>query len=126
MIKLNEIFERKNITDGERRLGCVSVRYPELELKRIDKFYSRLAEGFLMYAEKHSLCGMLQCRVTYEDGESISVITESRLYKDSECIRRHRSSLVWDRKRQLLRYIRKRGIRRCNIAYDGRELSIFN
>ena len=123
---MNEKFERRNIYDGERRIGCVSVCYPESELKRIDRFYSRLAEGFFKYADKHKLCGMLQCRVTYEDEENISVTTESRLYKDTDCIRRHRSSLVWDRKRQRLRYIRKWGIRRSNLTFNGTELTVYN
>lgn len=123
---MNEIFERKNITDGEKNIGCVSVRYPEFDKKAIDKFYRKQAAAFISYAEKKKLCGMLNCRVIYEDEENASVITESRLYKDTECVRRHRSSFVWDRAKGRLRYIRKRGIRHSNITYNGRELSIFD
>ncbi len=123
---MNEIFERKNITDGERNIGCVSVRYPEFDKKAIDKFYQKQAAAFISYAERKKLCGMLNCRVTYEDEENTSVITESRLYKDTECVRHHKSSFVWNKNKGRLRYIRKWGIRRSNISYNGTELSIFN
>ena len=123
---MNEIFDRRNIIDGERNIGCVSIRYTEFDKKAIDKFYHKQAEAFISYAERKKLCGALTCRVAYEDEENVSVITEARLYKDTECVRRHRSSLVWDKAKGRLRYIRKRGIRRCNITYNGRELSIFD
>ena len=123
---MEEIFERVNITDGDRRIGYASVRYPVTGNKRIDKYYNELAKAFIRRAEKDKHTGMLTSSVTYVDEENISVITEARLYKDTECVRRHRSSLVWDRTKGRLRYIRKRGIRRCNITYDGTELSIFD
>lgn len=126
ILETKEKIERIDITDGERRIGCASVRYPVFDKKRIDSFYQRQAEAFISYAKRKKLCGMLNCRVTYEDEEIISVITEARIYKDNECLRRHRSSFVWDKRKGRLRYIRKKGIRRCNITYDGTELSIFD
>ena len=123
---MNEIFERTEITDGKLRIGYVSVRYPVTENKRIDKYYKKLSEIFVKRAEKNKLVGMLSSSVCYEDEETLSVITEARLYKDTECVRRHRSSLVWDRTKGRLRYIRKRGIRHSNVCYNGRELKIFD
>lgn len=125
-MKTEEIFQRTVITDSGRHMGYVSVRYPVTENKRIDKYYKALADAFVKRAQKDKYTGMLTCRVTYEDEESLSVITEARLYKANESIRRHRSSLVWNKKRGTLRYIRKRGIRRSNITYNGSELSIFD
>lgn len=123
---MDEVFERTEIKDGEHRIGYISVRYPVTENKRIDKYYKALADAFVKRAQKDKHTGMLTCCVSYEDEESLSVITEARLYKANECIRRHRSSFVWDRTKGRLRYIRKRGIRRSNISYDGSELSIFD
>ena len=123
---MDEVFQRTEIIDGEHRIGYVSVRYPVTENKRIDKYYKKLADAFAKRAQKDKHTGMLICRVSYEDEESLSVITEARLYKDNECVRRHRSSFVWDRIKGRLRYIRKRGIRRSNISYNGIELSIFD
>ena len=99
VIKTEEIFKRTEIKDGERRIGYTSVRYLSTENKRIDRYYKELADTFIKRAEKDKRTGMLNCRVTYEDEKYISVITEVRLYKDRECIRRHRSSFVWDRQR---------------------------
>lgn len=126
MINLDEIFERIKICDGERRIGYVSVRYPVIGNKRIDKYYRELADAFVKKAEKEKLTGMLCCSVSYEDENDISVITETRLYKDSEGICRHRSSFVWNKKQGTLRYIRKHGIRQSNVYYDGRELKKFD
>lgn len=123
---MNEIFIRTEITDCKLRIGYVSVRYPVTENKRIDKYYKKLSEIFVKRAEKNKLVGMLSSSVCYEDEETLSVITEARLYKDTECVRRHRSSLVWDRTKGRLRYIRKWGIRHSNVCYDGRELKIFD
>ncbi len=119
---LNEIFLRTAV----KNIGYVSVRYPEVGCKYADKYYRELADRFTIYAVKNSLVGMLNCTVAYEDPEYASVITEARLYKDGNCVRRHRSSFVWDRVKGRLRYIRKGGIRRSNISYNGTELSIFD
>ncbi len=124
--KMNEIFKRSSIMDDDRHIGYVTARYPMTENKRIDKYYTELAQTFIKRAEKYKLTGMLGCSVTYEDDEFISIITEARLYKDTECIRRHRSSFVWNRIKGRLRYIKKRGMRYSNITYDGRELKKFD
>ncbi|MBR6514912.1 MAG: hypothetical protein IKT46_08790 [Clostridia bacterium] len=125
-MKSEEIFERTAITDGDRRLGYVSVRYPVTENKHIDKYYKKLADAFIKRAQKSNHTGMLSCRVAYEDEEYISIICEARSYLGTECIRRHRSSFVWDRKMGTLCYIRKMGIRRCDLTFNGRELRIFD
>ncbi|MBR4881856.1 MAG: hypothetical protein IKU19_07970 [Clostridia bacterium] len=123
---MNEIFERVNITDSDRHLGYASVRYPVTENNRIDRYYKKLAEAFIKYAEKKRLCGALNCRIFYEDDEHLSIITESRLYKENNCIRRHRSSYVWSRKNGHLRYLKKWGIRQYNLSYNGRDLVKFD
>lgn len=123
---MDEIFERISICDGDKRLGYASVRYPVTENRRIDKYYVKLAQEFLKKAETERFTGALNCRISYADEKVISVITDGRLYSGCECVRRHRSSFVWDKKRGILRYLRKWGMRYCNLIYNGRELSIFN
>ncbi len=125
-MEMKEIFERTVISDGERRIGYASVRYPVFDKKRIDLFYQNLAKAFLDNAERKKLCGALSCHKAYEDEEYISVVTEARLYKNTECIYRHRNSFVWNKKQEILRYIRKRGKRYSNVYYDGRELKKFD
>ncbi len=119
---MNEIFRRTAVQDT----GYVSVRYPEYGYKRMDKHYRSLAESFEKYAVKHKLIGMLASTVAYEDEAYISVITQARLYESNVCVRRHTSSFVWHRGKDRLCYIKKRGIRRSNLSYNGTELSIFD
>ena len=123
---MNEVFDRIAIIEADRHMGYASVRYPVTGVKVVDKYYKELAQSFIKASEKKKQTGMLYCHVSYNDEDAVSVITEARTYNGSECVSRHRSSLVWDKKRGTLRYLRKHGIRCCNVCYNGRELKKFD
>ncbi len=136
-MNVEEKVIRRDIVFKDKRIGNISIRYPDFgdECKRINRFYSKLVQRYITYIEKNMprfwqkapafYSAVLVCRADHISNEYVSVGTEARLYEDNEAVRRYRSSLVWQLKKCRLEYIRRSGIRRTDITYNGREFKLF-
>ncbi|MBE6574436.1 MAG: hypothetical protein E7652_08620 [Ruminococcaceae bacterium] len=134
-MKREEKNERMDVMEGEKRIGCVSVRYPFFhgEYQRINGFYERLASSYIRFAEKKipkmkkkiGFEGMINfvffCKVTYSDEKYLSIRCEARIYMENERSYTKCFSNVWSLPKCRLAYKRCLGIRRCNIQYNGKE-----
>lgn len=132
--------ERFDIFDGEKRIGCVSVRYPFFsgEYKKINLFYENLASSYIRFAEKRipkiktrintdlMISCVFFCRVGCSDEEYISVRCEARTYIGNERSASKCFSNVWCLPKCRLAYKRRYGMRCSNVAYDGKEVYLFD
>lgn len=139
-MKTEEKNERMNIMEGEKSIGSVSVRYPCFpeEYKRLNLFYKNLAFSYIRFTEKRiskikkrlSFDGMINCvffcRVTYADESRISVCCEARIYMGNERSSTKCFSNVWYLPGCRLAYKRRFGLRCSNVAYNGKEVYLFD
>lgn len=138
-MNIEEKNERMDIFEGEARVGCVTVRYPQFseEYKKLNSFYENIASSYIRFAEKKipvlrkkmKFPGIFSCayfsRVTYSDNIFVCVQSEARIYAGNELYYRKRFSNVWEIPKCTLKYLRKFGVRKSYVGYNGKELYLF-
>ena len=139
IMKAEENYERKDIYNGEKRIGIVSVRYPcfQKEFKRINRFYGDMAASYIHFAEKNIpkmkkrssfdcvISCVLYCKVTYSDENCVSVRCEVRIYTGNEKSFVKCFSNVWYIPECRFAYKRRYLLRHNNITYNGKAFDLF-
>ncbi|MBR5515057.1 MAG: hypothetical protein IKU52_02500 [Clostridia bacterium] len=137
-MKSEEKNERIYVTDGDKSIGSICVRYPEFtnEYKKINRFYQKLALSYIHFGQKKipkfhkGIKKPVNCvfvaKKFYSDNNILSVRCEARIYFGNELQSKNSFSDVWKIPECHIKYLHRYGIRTSMVEYNGKELYFFN
>lgn len=108
ILEINEDSIRKDIYLNENRIGRVNINYPVFpeELKKINSFFTRFKDAYILYAEKRipklysqnesfSTCSMTYRTVLCDEKNAVFHF-EVRIYSGNERIYSSGFDMSWD------------------------------